>query len=121
MGEGGGKGAYEGRNMCNEKESEVAQSCLTIYNSMDWSPPGSSIHGSLQARVLEWVAISLSKKGPLWLVLICSLVCQANYTDSLAGIHFYCSVHQTLKRPPSLESFSIASCQHWLVERERLQ
>ena len=38
--------------------------------------------------------------------------------DPLAGFHIYCSVHQTLKRPPSLESFSIVSCQHWLVERE---
>ena len=27
---------------------------------MDWSPPGSSVHGILQARILEWVAISLS-------------------------------------------------------------
>ena len=36
----------------------VAQSCLTICDTMDCSPPGSSIHGTLQARILEWVAIS---------------------------------------------------------------
>ena len=41
----------------------LSQSCLTICDSMDSSPPGSSIHGLLQARVLEWVAIS-SSRGP---------------------------------------------------------
>ena len=43
------------------KESEVAQSCPTLCNPMDCSLPGSSVHGIFQARVLEWVAISLSK------------------------------------------------------------
>ena len=32
------------------------QSCLTLCDSMDYSPPGSSVHGILQARTLEWVA-----------------------------------------------------------------
>ena len=40
---------------------EVAQSCPTLCNPMDCSPPGSSIHGILQARILEWVAISFSR------------------------------------------------------------
>ena len=35
-----------------------AQSCLTLCNPMDCSPPGSSAHGIFQARILEWVAIS---------------------------------------------------------------
>ena len=39
-------------------ESEVAQSCPTLCNSMDCSLPGSSIHRIFQARVLEWVAVS---------------------------------------------------------------
>ena len=39
----------------------VAQWYLTLYNAMDCSPPGSSVHGSLQARILEWVAISFSR------------------------------------------------------------
>ena len=34
------------------------QSCPTLCNPMDCSPPGSSVHGILQARILEWVAIS---------------------------------------------------------------
>ena len=40
--------------------SEVAQSCPTLSNPMDCSPPGSSIHGIFQARVLEWGAIAFS-------------------------------------------------------------
>ena len=43
-----------------KSESEVAQSCLTLYDRMDCSPPGSSVHGILQARVLEWGAIAFS-------------------------------------------------------------
>ena len=43
------------------KWSEVTQSCPTLWDPMDYSPPGSSVHGILQARILEWVAISLSK------------------------------------------------------------
>ena len=39
-------------------ESEVAQSCPTLSDPMDCSPPGSSIHGILQAGVLEWGAIA---------------------------------------------------------------
>ena len=39
----------------------VAQSCPTLYDPMDCSPPGSSVHGILQARILEWVAISFSR------------------------------------------------------------
>ena len=42
------------------RESEVAQSCPTLSDPMDCSPPGSSIHGIFQARVLEWVAIAFS-------------------------------------------------------------
>ena len=37
------------------------QSCLTLYDPMDCSPPGSSVHGILQARILEWVAIPFSR------------------------------------------------------------
>ena len=43
-----------------KSESEVAQSCPTLSDPMDCSPPGSSIHGILQAGVLEWGAIALS-------------------------------------------------------------
>ena len=43
-----------------KSESEVAQSCPTLCNSMDCSPPGSSVHGIFQARVLGWGAIAFS-------------------------------------------------------------
>ena len=39
----------------------VAQSCPTLRNPMDYSPPGSPVHGILQARILKWVAIPFSK------------------------------------------------------------
>ena len=44
-----------------QSESEVAQSCLTLCDPMDCSPPGSCVHGILQARIPEWVAISFSR------------------------------------------------------------
>ena len=39
----------------------VAQFCLTLCDPMNCTPPGSSVHGILQARILEWVAIPFSK------------------------------------------------------------
>ena len=54
-----------------KSESEVAQSCPTLSDPMDCSPPGSSIHGIFQARLLEWGAIALetvSKSGILYRV-----------------------------------------------------
>ena len=39
----------------------VAQSCPTLCDPRDYSPPGSSVHGLLQARILEWVAIPFSR------------------------------------------------------------
>ena len=39
----------------------VAQSCLTLWDPMDYNPPGSSVHGILQAEILEWVAFPFSK------------------------------------------------------------
>ena len=39
----------------------VTQSCLTLFNFIDCSPPGSSVHGIFQAGILEWVAIPFSR------------------------------------------------------------
>ena len=50
-------------------ESEVAQSCPTPSDPMDCSPPGSSVHGIFQTRVLEWGAIAFS---------MCLYYCPAN-------------------------------------------
>ena len=43
--------------------AKLLQSCLTLCNFIDGSPPGSPIPGILQARVLEWVAIAFSQNG----------------------------------------------------------
>ena len=59
--------------MGNEKEdkrglkvkSEVSQPCPTLGDPMDCSPPGSSVHGTFQARVLEWGAIAFSREWGL--------------------------------------------------------
>ena len=45
----------------DESESEITQSYPTLSDPMDWSLPGSSIHGIFQARVLEWGAIAFSE------------------------------------------------------------
>ena len=43
---------------------KIAQLCPIPCDSMDRSPPGSSVHGVLQARILEWVAIPFSRDLP---------------------------------------------------------
>ena len=63
-----------GEGVCNTRETTevsvgcmilvkvlVAQSCLTFCDPMDCSPPGSSVLGILQARILEWIAILFSR------------------------------------------------------------
>ena len=52
--------------MKEKKESEVAQSCPTLCDPMEYSLPGSSVHGIFQARILEWVAISFFRRS-FWL------------------------------------------------------
>ena len=56
-----------------KSESEVAESRLTLCDLMDCSPPGSSIHGIFQARVLEWGATAFS--GSFFYGLLIILAC----------------------------------------------
>ena len=49
------------RNLAHECIHAGAQSCSALCNPMDCSPPGSSVHGTFQARILEWVTISYSR------------------------------------------------------------
>ena len=49
--------------VCERERERVTQSCLTLCNPMDCSPPGSSVHGILQARILEWVALPFSRES----------------------------------------------------------
>ena len=46
-----------------KSESEVAQSCPTLSDPIDYGPPGSPVHGIFQARVLEWGAIKKTLEG----------------------------------------------------------
>ena len=67
-----------------ESENEVAQSCMTPRDPMDCSPPGPSIHGIFQARVLEWSAIAFSAK----LLQLCPILCDTmNCSLSAFSIH----------------------------------
>ena len=52
----------------------VAQSCLTLCDPVDCSPPGSSVHAVLQARILEWVPIPFSRAS-----FVCVRVCITCY------------------------------------------
>ena len=60
-----------------KSESEVAQSCLTLSDPMDCSPPGSSVHGIFQARVLEWGAIAFSQRVPEKHLILLYWLCQS--------------------------------------------
>ena len=53
-----------------KSEREVAQSCPTLSNPMDCSPPDFSIHGIFQARVLEWGAIAFSQSYEVGVTLM---------------------------------------------------
>ena len=56
-----------------KSESEVTQSCPTLSNPMDYRLLGSSIHGIVQAKVLEWVVIAFSDfTSRLFILLTCT-------------------------------------------------
>ena len=74
------------QSMKVKSEKEVAQSCPTLSDPMDCSPPGSSIHGIFQARVLEWGAIAFSESWYLVAtismnrIFLCARQAGKNYT-----------------------------------------
>ena len=72
-----------------KSESEVAQLCLTLCDPMDCSPPGSSVHGIFQARVLKGGAIAFSES---FLLSVCkrppSMFACAYLLNALASAHF---------------------------------
>ena len=73
-----------------KSEREVAQSCPTHHDPMDCSPPGSSIHGIFQARVLEWGAIAFS----IHLLIDCfhALAIVNNAAMTLVCMYFFITV-----------------------------
>ena len=74
-----------------KSESEVSQLCLTLGDPMNYSLPGSSIHGIFQARVLEWGAIAFS---PHHVILYFSPTC-LTFTSVVKISH----LHSSLKCP----------------------
>jgi len=97
-----------------KSESKVAQSCPTLSDPMDCSPPGSSVHGTFQARVLEWSAIAFSES-----------VTNSTYFDAqilpnldngspfkLASVSFSTLSHPSLSSPwlPSTKRYASLSC-----------
>ena len=86
----------------------ITQACLTLCNPLDYSPPGFSVHGILQARILEWVVIPFSRGSSqprdwAWISYIAGL------PGSSAGKESACSVGDLgliagLKRPGSKRS-----------------
>ena len=66
----------------SHKQSKVlvAQSCPTLCDPVDRSPPGSSVHGILQARILEWVAVPFSGRSSSLEVEPRSTALQADYS-----------------------------------------
>ena len=86
-----------------KSESEVAQSCPTLGDPMDCSPPGSSVHGSFQARVLEWGAIAFSAE---WLIITLYLFhskmqgacCDTCFSDSKTEVWRGCDLPRATEK-----------------------
>ena len=80
-------------------KSEIVQLCPTLSDPMDCSPPGSSIHGIFQARVLEWVAISFSRDLPNPGIELGSPILQADTLPSEPPEKEWSSIQSTKTRP----------------------
>ena len=92
-----------------QSESEVAQSSSTLSDPMDYSLPGSSVHGIFQARVLEWGAIAFSENLLLPNAIL-SFLNNGNYKDkNLAKLSL---VVQMVKNLPAMQETWVLS-QGW--------
>ena len=92
-------------------ESEVAQSCLTLRDPMDCNPPGSSVHGIFQAKVLEWGAIAFSSYRPLE---------QLKIVRHSSPQEFYSLVDDTVEKAMAPHSSTLAWKIPWTEEPGRL-
>ena len=63
--------------------AKLLQSCLTLCDRMDCSPPGSSVYGILQTRILEWVTISFSIR---YLLFLCVCMWKFKGDDLVYGL-----------------------------------
>ena len=92
-----------------KSESEVAQSCPTLCDPLDCSPPGSAVPRILQARTLEWVAISFSNPWKWkvkvkwlsrvqlfvtpWTAAYLGLLCPWDFPSKSTGVGCHCLLH----------------------------
>ena len=76
-----------------KSEREVTQSCPTLSDPMDYSLPGSSVHGIFQARVLEWGAIAFS----------------GNSSWAISNPESWCCESAALNMPANLENSAVAT------------
>ena len=96
--------------------AQLLQVCLTLYNPINCSPPGSSVHGILQARILEWVAMPSSRGS--------SQLRDRTHMSCISCIAFGLLTHQTtreaqlgsltkvlevLTKEPGLETLALSS------------
>ena len=92
----------------------IALWCPTLCVPMDCSPPGSSVHGILQARILEWVAISWSRwsSQPRDRTCICCISCIAGrfFTAEPPEIYMHIAVQQICRTLPSCMTEALT---HW--------
>ena len=97
-----------------------AQSCLTLWNPMDWSLPGSSVHGILQARLLDWVAISFSRNKLINLCeshpVVSNFLClpfTSNIFGSESESHSVVSYSWICVTPWTIQSMEFSRPEYW--------
>ena len=95
-----------------KSESEVAESCPTLSDPMDFGPPGSSVHGIFQARVLEWGAIAFSEAT----TTIRFYMYHESETEDVS-----CSVMFNFFRPPGLDCSPPISSVHGIFQARVLE
>ena len=97
-----------------KSESEVTQSCPTLSDPTDCSPPGSSVHGIFQAGVLEWGAIAFSNPILPWTRSMKSIIFENNPNDytishgrEILEVFLEVSINGDLKKSkkPQMKSF----------------
>ena len=103
----------------------IAQSCPTVWDPQDCSPPGSSVHGILQARTLDWVAIPLSS-GPSQPRHQTQVFCIAGRFFTVratreAQIDIYLYLYSKMEKAMAPNSSTLAWKIPWTEEPGRLQ
>ena len=109
-----------------ESESEVTQSCLTLCNPMDCSPPGSSIHGIFQATVLEWGARAFSLYWNIVALQFCvSFYCTAKWIshthtcvcvlNCFSHVWFFATPWTTARQAPLSMGFFLTRILEWVA------